>query len=117
MSCDLVCATRAQTPKYAGVPSIKMNFATLVRRARDLHVRGKVAGCTEELVDEVYGRLCTSETDRPPEKLTTTRGRRTVFIFGPDAITSIILKMDAYDAILELGFTRAYVYHEVSPTP
>lgn len=93
-----------------------MNFAALVKRARDLHVREKVSGCCEEMVEEVYGRICTSETDHPPEKLTKTPGRKTAFVFGPDAISSIILKMNTYDAVLELGFTRAYIYHEVSRT-
>lgn len=93
-----------------------MNFAALVKRARDLHVREKVSGSCEEMVEEVYGRICTSETDHPPEKLTKTPGRKTAFVFGPDAISSIILKMNTYDAVLELGFTRAYIYHEVSRT-
>ena len=66
-----------------------------------------------ELEEDVYGRICTSRDGGPPEKLTSTLCRKTAFVFGPDAVTSVILKMNAYDALLQLGFTRQYLHYEV----
>ena len=69
--------------------------------------------CTAELEEDVYGRICTSHDSGPPQKLTSTVCRKTAFVFGPDAVLSVILKMNAYDALLELGFTRQYLHYEV----
>ena len=94
-----------------------MDFPTVVERARRLHVEGyTVQQSVEEAVvkDCVYGRICSSESrDCPPTRLTSTAGRKTAFLFGPDAISSVILRLESYLAIRSLGFTKEYIRHEV----
>ena len=89
-----------------------MDFGEVVQRARELHVEGKPSRENADdirLTEEVYGRICTSPDSGPPKNLATSAGRKTVFLFGPDAVSSIILKQNAYDACLSLGFDRAYI--------
>ena len=95
-----------------------MDFSSVVELARRLHVDGCTADgvptCEEVAVDSVYGRICSSESrDRPPTQLTATLGRKTAFVFGPDAISSVVLRSDSYQAVRSLGFTKEYIKHEV----
>ena len=97
-----------------------MDFPAVVKRARELHT--DVLSPTQRLcahdmvVDTVYGRICSSESrDSPPTQLTSTPGRKTAFLFGPDAITYVILKLESYQAIRSLGFTKEYIKLEVGP--
>ena len=94
-----------------------MDFSTIVELARQLHVHGRprndvscINSC--EVAETVYGRICSSGSH--PEILTDTPGRKTAFVFGPDAISSVILRSDSYSAIFRLGFTKDYIKHEVS---
>ena len=95
-----------------------MDFSTVVELARQLHVHGRPhsdVSCIksyDEVVETVYGRICSSGSH--PERLTDTPGRKTAFVFGPDAISSVILRSDSYSAIFRLGFTKDYIKHEVS---
>lgn len=98
-----------------------MDFTAVVQRARALHteeelllprLEGKQEG--DVLAEEVYGRICTSVDTSPPERLATTPGRRTVFLFGPDAVENIILRSNTYEALLRLGFDRPYIHYEVA---
>lgn len=94
-----------------------MDFSTIVELARQLHVHGRArsdVSCINscEVAETVYGRICSSGSH--PEKLTDTPGRKTAFVFGPDAISSVILRSDSYSAIFRLGFTKDYIKHEVS---
>lgn len=95
-----------------------MDFSTIVELARQLHVHGRPrsdVSCIksyDEVVETVYGRICSSGSH--PERLTDTPGRKTAFVFGPDAISSVILRSDSYSAIFRLGFTKDYIKHEVS---
>lgn len=97
-----------------GVPA-RMDFHAVVQRAREFHAEGKVPSGEEsafELAEEVYGRICNTVSAGPPEKLAA--GRKVVFVFGPDAISSIVLRKNTYDALLRLGNDRAHIYHEAS---
>ena len=92
-----------------------MKFEEVVRRAKTLHVDGTLLPAPEgglSLAEMVYGRICSSASAGPPEKIGSSH-RKTVFVFGSDAIESIVLKQDAYDILLSLGFDRAYIKHEV----
>ena len=97
-----------------------MDFTAVIRLARQLHDEGRpldgigYADRDEvQLTEEVYGRICTSESAQPPEMLATRRGRKVVFVFGPDALVSVILRRCSYDAVTSLGFTSEYIHHEV----
>ena len=102
-----------------------MEFGAVVEKARQLHSKDnkrraiispaptaseKKGGCCP---DEVYGRICNTEGCSPPTVLSDTPGRKTVFVFGPDSIESIILKQDTYKCLQSLGFDQEYIYHEV----
>ena len=97
-----------------------MDFAAVVQRATELHTEGRFPPCLggrqedDVLVEEVYGRICTSVDTSPPDRLATTPGRRTVFLFGPDAMQNIVLRSNTYDTLLRLGFDRPYIHYEVA---
>ena len=91
-----------------------MDFSTVVERARQLHEEGRSPrDHGERVLDEaVYGRVCSSQGR--PTRLSSTPGRKTAFVFGPDAISNIILRRESYQAIRSLGFTKDYITHEVA---
>ena len=96
-----------------------MDFSAVVQRAGELHRDGlsptQGHSTNDTVVDSVYGRICSSESrDSPPTQLTSTPGRKTAFVFGPDAINSVILRLESYHSIRSLGFTKDYIKHEVS---
>ena len=94
-----------------------MDFPTIVELARQLHVDARPVSevsCSGGVAGAVYGRICSSSSrDCPPEKLTDAQDRKTAFVFGSDAITSVILRSESYSAISSLGFTKDYIKHEV----
>lgn len=94
-----------------------MDFSAVVERAKLLHEDGLTPAdgdAPNNVIDAIYGRVCSSESRNcPPTELTSTPGRKTAFVFGPDAITSVILSLGSYEAIRSLGFTREYIKHEV----
>ena len=96
-----------------------MDFTAVVERARQLHTEGQNFGKSTDLVDgnqdltSIFGRICNTDDPFPPKVLSSTPGRQTVFLFGPDSISSIILQQNAYDCLCSLGFDREYIYHEV----
>ena len=102
-----------------------MEFEAVVEKAKKLHSKDnkrraiisptptaseKKEGCG---FDAVYGRICNTEGCSPPTVLSDTPGRKTVFVFGPDSIDSIILKQNTYECLQSLGFDQEYIYHEV----
>ena len=111
---------RTRTQGQSSTLGQEMDFTTAVRLARELHVEARPLSEIPhpdpyEMTEAVYGRVCSSESaDHPPEKLTSTPGRKTAFVFGPDAVASIILGMESYSAVSSLGFTRDYIRHEVT---
>lgn len=103
-----------------------MDFSAVVERARQLHTEGKdcksidlvdgaqvIRAPRQDLTQEVYGRICNTDDPVPPKVLSSTPGRQTVFLFGPDSVSSIILQHNAYDCLCSLGFDKEYICHEV----
>ena len=96
-----------------------MDFRAVVDRARALHERGDppsdtatTATDSEQLL-EVYGRICNSTDSNPPATLALPSSRKTGFVFGPDSISSVILRQNAYDALRSLGFDHDFIYNDV----
>ena len=93
---------------------VALDFTSVVESARLLHVEGKQTVTYEARLSEpVYGRICSSKNALPPARLTSNPTRKTAFLFGADAISSIVLRNNAYDTLLRLGMTRDYLYYEV----
>ena len=63
--------------------------------------------------DVIYGRVCTTAKDEPPPMLSSDTSRKSVFLFGPDAVETIILKQAAYNILCSIGRDRDYLYHMV----
>lgn len=97
-------------------PYADQDFKSVVESARQLYLEGKQTfyEANVHLSEPVYGRICSSRKGEPPAKLTANPNRKTAFIFGSDAIASIVLRNNAYDTLLRLGFTRDYLYYDVS---
>lgn len=98
-----------------------MDFLEVVRRARAVHLEGAEPDVVEEHEAaqdapeaQVYGRICSSRGRQPPATLASTPARKAVFVFGPDAVRSVILRRSAYDSLCMLGFDRPYLYHKVA---
>lgn len=90
------------------------DFSWVVRSARQLYLEGNQTcnGAKIQLSEPVYGRICSSRKAEPPIKLTTNLSRKTAFIFGSDAIASIVLQNNAYDTLRRLGFTPDYLHYD-----
>jgi len=68
----------------------------------------------------IYGRVTTHANKSPhkgPENLSESRGRKTVFLFGNDAIEATILERNTFDTLVELGLTKEMIAKEVVTTP
>lgn len=68
-----------------------------------------------DLVDcakNVYGRIV-AEGEGSLQYLSSSKDRKTVFLFGEDAITSLVLRKSPYDSLIELGFTPEYIHYKV----
>ena len=101
-----------------------MDFRAIVDRARALHEQGSpppdITGTTtvlpeaEQLLEEVYGRICSSTDSNPPATLALSSSRKTGFVFGPDSISSVILRQNAYDTLCSLGLDHDFIYNDVS---
>ena len=96
-------------------PYADQDFKSVVESARQLYLEGKQTfyEANVHLSEPVYGRICSSRKGEPPAKLTANPNRKTAFIFGSDAIASIVLRNNAYDTLLRLGFTRDYLYYDI----
>ena len=92
-----------------------MDFPAVVQTVKELHLEAKPPrDGIINLEGGVYGRIFSSQGPAPPKILAFTPGRKTVFVFGPDAVSSVLLKQATYEALLSLGFDRPYIYNEVS---
>ena len=100
----------------------RMDFSDLLKRIRSLHQSNFHCSSLPELTendipDVVYGRISNTESlSASPRMLSDTPGRRTTFLFGADALSSVILKRNAYEALTQLGFTKEYVKYKVVGT-
>ena len=65
-----------------------------------------------ECTKNVYGRIV-AEGDGTLQYLSSSKERKTVFLFGEDAITSLLLRKSPYDSLIELGFTPEYIRYKV----
>lgn len=107
-----------------------MDFPEVARRARAVHLAGAepdsvgpppprpphdgeagLAGLAAP--GDVYGRICSSRGRRPPATLASAPSRKAVFVFGPDAVRSVILRRSAYESLCMLGFDQPYLHHKV----
>ena len=64
----------------------------------------------------IYGRVTTHANDSPhqgPENLAEGHGRKTVFLFGNDAVEATILECNTFDTLIELGLTKEMITREV----
>ncbi len=93
-----------------------MNFAAVVRKARQ-----QLALVESEQLpnpdpipvggDLIYGRVCTTLGTDPPLNLSSDSERKSVFVFGPDAVEELILKKSTYDILCSIGRDQDYLYH------
>jgi len=96
-----------------------MDFSAVVRRTGQLlaggaEVEGGQLSTGElELVDQVYGRVCTTLGKEPPDRLSSDAQRKSVFLFGPDAVRSILLSHTAYDILCSIGRDKDYLHYTV----
>ena len=60
----------------------------------------------------VYGRIV-AEGEGSLQYLSSSKDRKTVFLFGEDAVTSLVLRKSPYDSLIELGFTPEYIHYKV----
>lgn len=121
---------------------LEMKFTAVVETARQLVSRGKTdeegllpalnssinssdgpqlvatAAVAERSVtdggdDVIYGRVCTTVGEEPPLMLSSDDTRKSVFLFGPDAVEAIIVKQAAYNILCSIGRDKDYLYHMV----
>jgi len=69
----------------------------------------------------MYGRVTShpcDDGDCGPQKLSEGVGRKTVFLFGADAIEATVLECNTFDTLIELGLTKELIVRKVSyPRP
>lgn len=65
-----------------------------------------------ECIKNVYGRIV-AEGEGSLQYLSSSKDRKIVFLFGEDAITSVLLRKSPYDSLIELGFTPEYIHYKV----
>lgn len=98
-----------------------MDFSAVVQKAKRLLAgtddgeeghQGPDASSSCELVDHVYGRVCTTVEGREgPKKLSSDSERKSVFLFGPDAVKSVLLKQTAADILCSIGRDKDYLHY------
>jgi len=62
--------------------------------------------------DVIYGRICGTNGGFP-EWLSSDREKRTVFLFGPDAI-KYVMTLPAPELLYKLGADKQYLHHQAS---
>lgn len=92
-----------------------MDFSAVVLRAKQLlsGTGGTSQSQELELGVEVYGRVCTTVGTEPPARLSSDLQRKSVFLFGPDAVQSILLQSSAYDILCSIGRDKDYLHYTV----
>ena len=66
----------------------------------------------EYCTKNVYGRIV-AEGEGSLQNLSSSKDRKTVFLFGEDAIKSLVLRKSPYDSLIELGLTPDYIHYKV----
>lgn len=105
-----------------------MDFSAVVSKARQLLThnasRSSLGGEQVQLTEPrgrggvsvrevIYGRVCTTKGEEPPTMLSSDGDRKSVFLFGPDAVESIIVKQSAYGILCSIGRDKDYLHHTV----
>ncbi len=72
-----------------------------------------ISDCGSKGDDVIYGRVCTTAREEPPQMLSSDSSRKSVFLFGPDAVEAIIVKQTAYNILCSIGRDKDYLYHMV----
>lgn len=109
-----------------------MEFSTVVRQIQQLHIQQQQhhqqekqslqefpetyqapeVGVTQDL-DVIYGRVCTTGDGSLPALLSSDSERKSIFVFGPDAIQSVLLKLPVSEVLYSLGWDKQYLHHKV----
>ena len=112
-----------------------MEFSAIVRQIRQLHAQqeqhqqkkenNQTLQCSHlatvlppevgvvQDFDGIYGRVCTTSDINRPVLLSSDLERKTVFVFGPDAIQSVLLKLPIHEVLYSLGYDKQYLYDKV----
>ena len=104
-----------------------MDFSAVVSRAKQLLAPSGTSkdsidsdgdlggvGGRGKLTEVIYGRVCTTRGEEPPLLLSSDAERKGVFLFGPEAVESIIVRQSAYGILCSIGRDKDYLYHTVS---
>ena len=92
-----------------------MDFDAIVGRVRQL-LGGTTVGTDEphgpgvDLLVEIYGRVCNTVATA---RLSSDPDRKSVFLFGPDAVRSILLQHSAYGILCSIGRDKDYLHYTV----
>ena len=99
-----------------------MDFSAVVCKTRQL-LSGDDGGVGDgaegpardqlEPKEAIYGRVCTTVGEEPPTWLSSDAQRKSVFLFGPDAVKSILLQRSAYDILCSIGRDKDYLHYTV----
>lgn len=101
-----------------------MDFTVVSQRVKELFGVGEGLTATGDVSqqhplslmkrgDEIYGRVCTVVGKDAPLNLSSDTTRKSVFVFGWDAIERLILKDSTYDILCSLGRDKEYLHHMV----
>ena len=88
------------------------NFDKLLKQLQQCESTSDDVPDLIECTKNVYGRIV-AEGDGTLQYLSSSKERKTVFLFGEDAITSLLLRKSPYDSLIELGFTPEYIRYKV----
>lgn len=91
-----------------------MDFPAVLQKARQLLEHCQPCTHLEAVTgkDSIYGRVLNTTEMRAPKMLSSDAERKSVFVFGPDAVESILLKQSAYDILCSIGHNKEYLYHK-----
>lgn len=67
-----------------------------------------------QLKEVVYGRVCRTRGEEAPVALSSDLERKSVFLFGPDCVESILAEGSASGMLHSIGYDRDYFHHTVS---
>ena len=88
-----------------------MDFHGVVSIVKDFYTnREKQEGRIPVGEDVIYGRVCGTDGN-PPEWLSSDRDKRTVFLFGPDAIR-YVTTVPPLELLYKLGADKQYLLYQ-----
>ena len=94
-----------------------MDFNAVVQKTRQILAGGSDAvdspGEELELGEEIYGRVCNKVGQDPPIRLSSDPQRKSVFVFGSDALQSILQQHSGYGILCSIGRDKEYLHYTV----